>query len=161
MVCHFLPQGSSRCRDRAWVSCIAGGFFTIRATRESISLDLYLRIQFNWRDCSDCEGVFTRVFTCSFLVYRRGLFSVLLLSLVTRQFHSLVPGVVRLVLSLPWDFLRAVLLSEDTWVGWGWRQKPGHSTQSPGGKGGGFPGWGGRKGRGPGSTGTSLAAPTF
>ena len=47
------------------------------------------------------------------------------------------------------------------YAGWGWRQKPGHSTQSPGGKGGGFPGWGGRKGRGPGSTGTSLAAPTF
>ena len=107
------------------------------------------------------RALFTRVFTCSFLVYRRGLFSVLLLSLVTHRFHLLVPGVVRLVLSLPWDFPRAVLSSEDTRVGWRWRQKPGHSPQSPGGKGGGFPGWWGRKGRGPGSTGTSLAAPTF
>ena len=28
-------QGGSQPRDRSWVSCIAGGFFTIRATREA------------------------------------------------------------------------------------------------------------------------------
>ena len=28
-------QGSSRPRDQSWVSCIAGGLFTIRATREA------------------------------------------------------------------------------------------------------------------------------
>ena len=30
-----FSRGSSQCRDRAQVSCIAGGFFTTRATREA------------------------------------------------------------------------------------------------------------------------------
>ena len=30
-----FPRGSSRSRDRTWVSCIAGGFFTNWATRET------------------------------------------------------------------------------------------------------------------------------
>ena len=28
-------KGSSHLKDETWVSCIAGGFFTIRATREA------------------------------------------------------------------------------------------------------------------------------
>ena len=32
---HFFSRGSSRPRDQTWVSCIAGGFFTIWATREA------------------------------------------------------------------------------------------------------------------------------
>ena len=30
-----FPRGSSQPRDWTWVSCIAGGFFTVRATREA------------------------------------------------------------------------------------------------------------------------------
>ena len=33
--CHALLQGISQPRDRTQVSCIAGGFFTIWATREA------------------------------------------------------------------------------------------------------------------------------
>ena len=47
MGCHFLLQGSSWPRDQTWVSCIAGRFVTIWATREalpwSISLYTYLK----------------------------------------------------------------------------------------------------------------------
>ena len=35
--CHFLPpRGSSWTRDQTWVSCIAGRFFTLWATREEL-----------------------------------------------------------------------------------------------------------------------------
>ena len=34
--CHALLQGSSQPREWTWVSCIAGGFFTIWATREAL-----------------------------------------------------------------------------------------------------------------------------
>ena len=33
----LFSRGSSRPRDRTWVSCIAGRFFTVRATREAPS----------------------------------------------------------------------------------------------------------------------------
>ena len=29
-------RGSSQLRDQTWVSCIAGGFFTVRATRKAL-----------------------------------------------------------------------------------------------------------------------------
>ena len=45
-----FSRGSSRPRGRTWVSCIAGRFFTIWATRESLSILAYLvgRKNFTW-----------------------------------------------------------------------------------------------------------------
>ena len=43
-------RGSSQPRERIRVSCIAGGFFTIWATREANNRMMYL---FNWKFCSD------------------------------------------------------------------------------------------------------------
>ena len=44
-----FSTGSSRPRDRTWVSCIAGGFFTIWATREA-HLCMYMCIYHLCRD---------------------------------------------------------------------------------------------------------------
>ena len=38
--CHFLLQGMFPTQNQAWVSCIAGGFFTIWANREIHNLHL-------------------------------------------------------------------------------------------------------------------------
>ena len=48
--CHFLLQGSSRPRDRTWVSCIAGIFFIVWATREAVIIwkELY-------KSVNDCK----------------------------------------------------------------------------------------------------------
>ena len=46
-----FSRGSSQPRDRAQVSCIAGRFFTVGATREvlHVELDLYKTIQIKWK----------------------------------------------------------------------------------------------------------------
>ena len=36
MECHFLLQGFFSNKDQIWVSCIAGRFFTIWATKEAL-----------------------------------------------------------------------------------------------------------------------------
>ena len=46
-----FSRGSSQPRDRTQVSCVAGGFFTSRATREA------LRIR-EWVACSFSKGIF-------------------------------------------------------------------------------------------------------
>jgi len=46
-----FSRGSSQPRDQAQVSCIAGRFFTVGATREVlyVELDLYKTIQIKWK----------------------------------------------------------------------------------------------------------------
>ena len=59
--CHFLLQGIFQPRDWTWVSCIAGRFFTICATREAKFLFKYTRVLYHTVDiithtvCFRCE----------------------------------------------------------------------------------------------------------
>ena len=59
-----FSRGSSRPRDRTWVSCISGRFFTVWATREAL-LSLRYQLAFSPLQVSNHMLTLQRVLTCN------------------------------------------------------------------------------------------------